>query len=121
MRKSMLNVVERMKAFCSYKGATQKELAVIWDISGSAVSQMFGGTTSKIDVGLVLLLKEKWQDLNLTWLLLGQGEMLMKDISMENKQEHLQREIDYLTKELDRVWGLIERLDFTSEKPKKKD
>lgn len=57
----------------------------------------FVGKLNKIDNGKIALLEKKYPNLNITWLLTGDGDMLKKEVTQQNNSEGNVQMYNYLS------------------------
>lgn len=71
-----MNVTSRFSEYIKYKNILQKDVSDILKISSQAVSGIFK-EKSKLTTDHLIILAERFPELNLRWLLTGAGVMLM--------------------------------------------
>ena len=97
------------------------QLAKELNLSQTSISRILGGDTLPSSKVLIPLAK-KYPKINLTWLLIGEGEMFISSNkenkehlnrladSLERENNLLRKEIDGISSELDRIQKIVEAL-----------
>lgn len=85
-------IKHRIKQVLAYKDTSVKELVGKREINYRALSEQLTEPTTKLGYCLIFLLAEKYEDLSLTWLLTGKGEMI-KDYKLKKKAERMEKRI----------------------------
>lgn len=70
-----MNVKDRIKAFADAKGVTYRELSTIMGASPGYINSI----SKSIQPDKVSILSAQFPDLNVSWLLTGEGSMLLSD------------------------------------------
>lgn len=70
-----MTVNERLKVFAQEKGITQYRLAKEVGVTPQAISRIFSNRVSSINSDTLALFVERFPELNIRWLLIGDGEM----------------------------------------------
>ena len=105
-----MTVGERFALVLKEKGVTQKSFSERTKYSEQAISKLIKGQTQSPKADLIAQIAISFPDVNLRWLLLGEGEMFTN----HKNNEHLQLEINRLKDELldsqNKVIELLEKL-----------
>lgn len=111
-----MSVNERIANFCKYKCVRQKELSA-WGLgTAQTINDILEGKV-KPGYKLIIFLLEKYPDLNARWLLLGEGEMIIKhDLNQARDSDELYRTrlIERLEKDKEYLKELLKRLKEAS-------
>ena len=81
----MKSVSIRLSAYIEAKKIKQIDIAEVMGKKRQIVSSIINGR-SNLTLEQCILLHKKYHDLNIYWLLFGEGEMLNKNINQQNKQ-----------------------------------
>ncbi|MCM1377192.1 MAG: helix-turn-helix domain-containing protein [Clostridium sp.] len=73
-------VAYRLKLFIEYRGLSYSQFADLCDIPRPSLSQLLTGRNKKISDVLVGQIHTHFPDLNVLWLLFGEGEMLLSSV-----------------------------------------
>lgn len=93
---------DRLKELYRYFGFNQKSLAQLVGTQQTAISMAVTGEREVQEVWLYKL-KEKYHNINIDWVLTGEGEMLIPDIKQEYKYLIFEDPAQYLpSKDLSR-------------------
>lgn len=98
-----MSIGQRLKQFIKYKGLKQSEFSERMGFSTTILSRYVNdkhipGPETLIDISL------KFEEINLHWLLTGQGEMLLS-----NKEEKASNsEMEAMKEEIKKLWAAIE-------------
>lgn len=92
-------VIERFIQFMNFTGLSSSQFADKADIPRPSLSQMLHGRNKSVNNQILSKLNEAFPNLNILWLLFGQGDML-KDSNIEfsepqNDQNQLTEETEY--------------------------
>ncbi len=99
-------VGERLKSIKAHFKLSNRRLAEITGISGQGVADILKGTSKNPRNHIFVQLAEKL-DLNLSWLLTGEGEMLKKTMNIEESMAdyHTATRLPYLKMNVASVWA----------------
>jgi transcriptional regulator with XRE-family HTH domain len=90
---------DRIAQIIDYKGLTSSKFADIIGIQRSRISHIMSGRNNP-SIDVVTKIVDKFPDIDLKWLMTGQGEMLSSDINLfskENISDASKDIIDYST------------------------
>lgn len=76
---------ERIRSVMEYAGMTQQEFALRLGISPATLSSIFTGRTNPSQKQ-VLAIHEAFPEINISWLMFGEGEMIVAKRVMENAE-----------------------------------
>lgn len=86
------NIRERMRQFIAFLGVSERKFEI-----ENGFYNGFVGKMNKIDGGKIALLEKKYPNLNITWLLTGEGDMLKKEATKQNNGEGNVQMYNYLS------------------------
>lgn len=106
MKEQLIKLLEKLKL-------TQKEFAKQLGVSSSTVTEVIQGRTKSFNYEVLVKIKELY-NVNLTWLLTGEGEMFLPDVTQQSTSKQftdprIQR-IYYLLKEHPELIDMFEKL-----------
>lgn len=108
------NFTDRLRAFMTAKNLNNKQLAKTIEIDPAQIGRWLNGALPKLDK--LEQLKRRFPDLNMNWLIYGEGEMSLSE--MERAYNRLKKEIPDLQIDLsdlekedqEVVVGMVKRL-----------
>lgn len=92
-----MDIIGRLRLFVDYTGASSSQFADIIGLPRPSISQILNGRNKKISNELITKIHDAFANLNISWLLFGEGAMLINP---------------------DEKPALIMNLDFTNENSK---
>ena len=100
---------KRIKQYIDYKGLSVRSFEIKSNLKNGAIYRVIKNNTSLNGESIASLGRE-WEDLNLNWLMKGDGEMLVES-SIVNEPSHVYRKEPGISKELDWYKNALERAD----------
>jgi transcriptional regulator with XRE-family HTH domain len=104
-----MTIGERFALVLKKKGVTQKSFAEKVGVTEQSISKLIKGQTQSPKADLIAQLTIMFPDVNLRWLLIGEGEMLKEGMSISDAT---QEELEQLRKEnsqlKDKIIGFLE-------------
>lgn len=79
-----MEFIERLKRYMEFKGYTSTQFADMAGIPRPTLSQLLTGRNKKVSNELISKLHHVCKDLNIMWLMFGEGQMLEVDSPSEN-------------------------------------
>jgi transcriptional regulator with XRE-family HTH domain len=105
-----MEIGERFALILKNKGITQKLFSQRTNYSEQAISKLIKGQTQSPKADLIAQIATLFPDVNLRWLILGEGEMLKEGMSIADETQH---ELDNLRMEnsklKDKIIELLEK------------
>lgn len=80
----IMEFIERLKQYMEFKGYTSTQFADMAGIPRPTLSQLLTGRNKKVSNELISKLHNVCEDLNIMWLMFGEGQMLDAGSSSEN-------------------------------------
>lgn len=114
----MTAINDRIIAVRKNKQLNQKEFSEIVKIARSTLSEVENGK-NRPSTDLIVGIANSFKDINIDWVLTGNGEMLKKPISVLQKQEPIEFDDDQLALAIETVEEVLEETERTM-LPKKK-
>ncbi len=105
-----MSIGERLAILLKEKGITQKAFSKKIEYREQSISNLIRGHTKNSNTDLMARTARFFPDVNLRWLILGEGEMLIKENSISDQ---VQRELEDLKDEnsklKDKIIELLEK------------
>jgi transcriptional regulator with XRE-family HTH domain len=101
----LIDVGKRIESYMKLKGIGINQLGRLTNTSGSQVLNMINGKKYGLDKIYILL--KVLPDLNYSWLLFGEGEMLKGQLKERSEQEKLNQENETLKKEITNLRSIV--------------
>jgi DNA-binding Xre family transcriptional regulator len=117
----IMNIVKRITQFCDHKGVSKNEFSSQMGLSNSYMSKMMGPKNSSVGSKIIEKIVRAYPEINLRWLITGEGEMLIDPVKNElpvgpcqqcNLRERLLHTQENL---IDRLQERLEELNQLSE------
>ncbi len=106
-----MTVGERFALVLKKKGVTQKSFSERTRYSEQAISKLIKGQTQSPKADLIAQIAISFPNVNLRWLLIGEGEMFVNNSNNENLQTEISRLKDELLSSQNKVIDLLEQLN----------
>jgi len=116
-----MTVNQRLGEFLTREGISQSELSRILNVHRSAVSNWFNDKAEKIPAQKIIMMIEKFPNLNARWLITGQSsyeeQQVLNDIgSNEDRYKAMSHSLlDRLLDEKERVGALMKEVEILRE------
>lgn len=106
-----MTIGERFALVLKEKGITQKSFSERTGYSEQSISKLMKGQTQSPRADLVAQIAVLLPDVNLRWLLVGEGEMFIDNQDSENLYLEISRLKDELLNSKNKVIELLEKLN----------
>ena len=109
-----MSIVSRINQYLKLKGITSSEFADSCEIPRPSVSQMLNGRNKKISSDVVSRIHNTYPDLNISWLMFGEGDMMIKS-NIEISEDQTQQKIEFNGADNTVTEDIMPRLEFAND------
>lgn len=88
-------MVERLKLYVEYTGLMAAQFAETINMPRSSFSQLMNGRNKTITDATIKKIHDAFPELSITWLLFGEGEMLISEANETTTEKQAQQELNF--------------------------